>query len=455
MSSPSVFAFLATVFLIGAAAGGLPLPIRSVLLLVAGCLVVGFVLARRWVVLLGICIVFFAGWMRATLDVQTIQIARGAVQPFAVVEGIVDQLPDRRLDEQLLTILPDPDSASHAAPVRLQIRAPAAFRVLYGDRIRAEGRLFDPTVGAKDGGSYAGYLASSGIGLIMSRARIEVAGHDPPSRVLEVLFSFRTAFEDRLAKLIPEPAGSFAAGLLTGARGGMPDDIAADFRTSGLTHVVALSGSNVALLASLLFGLLAGPLPRRVALGMALISITAFAFLTGLSASLVRASIMGSVMLLVWHIGRPVSSLSALNLLLVSGVLMTLWHPLALLWDPGFQLSFCAMAGVLFLAPYVERPLRWLPTFFSVRESVTLSVATQLSTMPVSLWKFGRVSWVAPFTNVVVLPLLPPAMLTALLSLLLSCLSEPAARVLAMIPTALLMFAIRVARLGAVLSSAF
>ena len=362
--------------------------------------------------------------------------------------GTVVAYPDvRRTNTKLVVLVHGTCSVDETVET-----IPNTFRVLattdrftqvsYGDVVCLRGEIERPE--PFEGFRYDRFLGVSGITHVVRRASVETVGRDPPSGLLAWLLERRERFEASLRRLYPEPTAGFLEGLLLGTRAGLSEDLTDAFNATGMTHIVALSGANVTLLATVSFGLLSGALSRRSALWATISLVFAFVVLTGMSSSLVRAGIMGTLVLVAREIGRPSSGLSSANVLLMSAVLMSLWRPLSLAWDPGFQLSFAATFGILFVASRIDRFFGWLPKVLMIRESVTLSVASQITTLPLVLWHFGRVAWIAPLANMLVLPVLPWAMLGGFLSVAFSGVAPMVAKWSAFGAHLLLMWAVRV-----------
>jgi competence protein ComEC len=146
---------------------------------------------------------------------------------------------------------------------------------------------------------------------------------------------------------------------------------------------------------------------RRLRFIITIGSIVFFSLLTGLSASVIRASLMGGLTVLAMFGGRKAD---ILLVLFFSGFLMVLFNPRILFWDVSFQLSFLATLGLIVFMPFMQRfaekdIFKKIPAF--VVEGLTVTLAAQVFTTPVILYYFGRLSLVAPVTNVLFLPLIP------------------------------------------------
>ncbi|MGH2401522.1 MAG: ComEC/Rec2 family competence protein, partial [Candidatus Limnocylindria bacterium] len=288
---------------------------------------------------------------------------------------------------------------------RLLVWMPRGVPAGSGDRlrVRTEVELAEDF----DGFAYREYLARQGVGAI-GRPRIAelVAGASGPGAIL---VGIRQALLGGLNGIVPEPEAALGAGILLGVRASIAPEINEAFATAGLTHVVAISGWNIAIVAALVAAM-ARPLGRRpggrwTTAFVAATTVGAYVVLTGASPSVVRAALMAAAMLIARLGGSRAHAASALGL---AALVMLLVAP-SVLWDVGFQLSLLATAGLIWFGTAVERRLPGWPPW--IREPVALTLAAQLTTLPVILVNFERLSLVAPLANVLVVPFVPIAML--------------------------------------------
>ena len=262
-------------------------------------------------------------------------------------------------------------------------------------------------------GPYGDYLRRIGVeGTLRASSMAVTAALDGPGPALERL---RQAAGDALAAAIPEPEAGLAAGIMIGLRDRVDRDLAADFTTAGASHVVAISGWNIAIVAATVAAL-AGRFGRRRRSIVLLVAIVAYVLFAGSSASVVRAAAMAGVVLLARETGRAGRATAALGW----AVAILLVVEPALVGDAGFQLSTLATAGILAWTTGLDRRLRQLgggriPGWLA--ESLSVSLAAQAATLPVVLATFGRLSIVAPLVNLAIVPLVAPAMAAALLAL--------------------------------------
>jgi competence protein ComEC len=288
-------------------------------------------------------------------------------------------------------------------PDRVFATLPRYPEIAPGDVV-AFGAALEP---APDDDGFGAYLARSGIGYTTKARTLERLGGDgSPLAGLEQL---RRGAASTIAVGLPEPEAGLAGAMSIGIRDLVSREVTSDFRISGLSHVVAISGWHIAMLGALVGGVLRG-IGRRPRTILVLLAISSYALFAGASPSILRAAVMASVVLLARESGRRGSASAALSLT-VAG--MALLDPAAIA-DVGFQLSAAATAGLLV---WGTRARAWMAQRLPRRtpgwlvESVAVSTAAQAATMPLVLFHFGSLSLVAPLANLLIAPLVAPAML--------------------------------------------
>ena len=293
----------------------------------------------------------------------------------------------------------------------------AAPHVRYGDRLTLTGGIESPPV--FDDFDYREYLARQGVGAVARFPALTLDAENAGSPLLRRVYALRATLSESLQRSLPEPASSLARSLLLGQRRGLPDEVRQDFIETGTSHLVAISGLHVAVLlgAALAFGrLLFGG--ARWALLLALVAVWAYAMVSGMSPSVTRAALMGSVFLLGRALGREGASLPALA---AAAALMTALDP-RLLGNVSFQLSFTAVLGLLLLAPPIEARLARVSTQVTGAEGASAAlgratasasaagIAATLGTLPLVAMVFERVSYVGIPVTLLALPALPLAL---------------------------------------------
>jgi competence protein ComEC len=212
-------------------------------------------------------------------------------------------------------------------------------------------------------------------------------------------------------------AGGLLPGLALGDTRGLDPLLAADFRAAGLTHLVAVSGANVAIvLAGVLWPLRRRAVDRRVRAVVAVLVLAGFVVLVGPQASVLRAAAMGAVGIAALAAGRPRAAVPALS---AAVVVLLLVDP-SLSADAGFALSVAATAGIVLLAPGWSAALRrWrLPAV--IADAVAVSAAAGLATAPLVAALSGRVPLVSLPANLLAAPAVAPATVLGLLAALLA-----------------------------------
>ncbi|MFT5037371.1 MAG: competence protein ComEC [Candidatus Azotimanducaceae bacterium] len=281
----------------------------------------------------------------------------------------------------------------------------------YGDEVTIEGVLAQPESFETDLGrtfNYLGYLRARGVNYVVKFGEVEVVGSGHGNYIFAGLLDFKHSFMRSIESLLPEPHVGLSEGLLLGVKRALGSQLEEVFRKTGIIHIVVLSGYNVMLVVMFVTYILAFLIPFRARIVFGLLAITAFALMVGLSATVVRASIMASLILVAKATNRTYMVIRAL---LLAGVIMLIINPYLLAFDTGFQLSFVATLGLIFVAPHLEKKLTLMPKTIGMREFLTATLATQLFVMPILLYQIGEFSVVSVLVNVLVLPMVPVAML--------------------------------------------
>ncbi len=323
-----------------------------------------------------------------------------------------------------VTDLSSPSGVEQRAFVRLQPDPSAAWLVyawlprhpalVPGDTIEVRGTLQLPPV---DAPGFAGFLESRGAAGTLKGHALRLLGSEGSlSASVERL---RWGLDGALSRAIPEPEAGLASGILVGLRERVSRETADDFLVTGLTHVVAISGWNIALVAGIATAVLrATGLGRRPRSLVVIVAIVGYTVIAGAEASVIRAAVMGGVVIIARESGRPSGAAAALGLA-CWGLLLA--QP-SMIDDIGLQLSLAATAGLLALGGPAEAAVKRVtrghtPRWFD--ETLGVSLAAQLSTLPLILVHFGRLSVISPLANLLVAPVVPLAMLGAAVGTLL------------------------------------
>ncbi|MCH7620357.1 MAG: DNA internalization-related competence protein ComEC/Rec2 [Chloroflexi bacterium] len=298
----------------------------------------------------------------------------------------------------------------------------------YGDQLNLTGSLQQPQpIGDFD---YPAYLASLDIQGILWASRSELVAEGGGLPGLAQIYAVRRHLARSLESALPEPQSSLSRALLLGQRGQITGDLADRFRTTGTSHLLAISGLHVGVLLLLTMGVAGEVLgrQRQIYLLLPLSAIWVYVAISGLPPSALRAAIMGSVLLAAIALGRPRSLLPALAL---AAALMTAWNP-QVLTQVSFQLSFAAMAGIAVALPLQARLREKMATarIFGrgwaspllrhilgwTAAALLVSLAATLATFPLVAFHFNRVPLFGIFVTLLALPALPFLLVSSLVS---------------------------------------
>jgi competence protein ComEC len=273
--------------------------------------------------------------------------------------------------------------------------------VEYGDRLQLRGRLAAPYSGP--GFDYPAYLAGQGIHATISFPVLQLLARGVGNPMQGLALRLRDALRRAIDAMLPHDEAALLIGILLGAPTRSLGSLTAPFIRVGMIHIVAISGLKVALVAGIISALCAR-LPASVRWAPALAGVAAYTLISGATAAGLRSALMWSLAVIALALGRR--SYVWVSLALVAAG-MVCCRPL-LLWDVGFQLSVVGTAGIVLFTPWLERPLHRLPAL--LRESVAVTLAAQVATLPITAVSFRQVSLVSPVANGLLLPLLGPIM---------------------------------------------
>jgi len=245
----------------------------------------------------------------------------------------------------------------------------------------------------------------------------------PPPWWQDAAGAVRVGLRDASAVLPDGPAGLLPS-LVVGDTSGLPTTVTDEFRTAGLSHLTAVSGTNVAIVCGAVLLLLrsvrVGPRASAVLAGVALV---AFVIVARPSPSVLRAAVMGAVTLLALLIGRGRSAMPALAVAVLGLLLLDPELGIA----PGFALSVLATGALVLLAPRWAGFLRDRGWPAGVAEAVAVPVAAHVVTAPVVAAIFGQISLVAVVANLLAAPAVAPATVLGALAAVLGTVNDSAA----------------------------
>ncbi len=298
----------------------------------------------------------------------------------------------------------------------------------YGDKLEINCSLQEPENFVDSNFNYKKYLAKQGVWSVCLNPKVVPLGVNKGNFFLKTMLWLKSEVRSQMSKLWPEPGNSLMAGLLYGSRSGLPSELVDNFSRTGVSHIMAVSGYNISILAMALnIVLIYLGLFRRQSFWFLIFLILTFVFFTGATASVVRAGVMAIIILTSQYIGR----LSAVGRVLIyAAVIMLFLNPYLLIWDAGFQLSFLSTLGLVYMAPiiqvFIDNKLKTKNTFLAaITQIFTTTISAIVATMPLVIYQFERFSIAAPLVNILILWIVPWLMLFGFLSLIFSWLFFP------------------------------
>lgn len=368
------------------------------------------------------------------------QAAQPKVSPFDVaffndreydllVTGWVAEMPDRRDAYTNLRIQVEAvDSGTGDLPADGVILARVGGNEIYqyGQRLRLRGQLKTPPEDEEF--SYRDYLARAGIYSYMTQADATVLPGERGDPFHKSMFAIKQTLLARIYRLFPDPEASLLAGILLGVDTGLTRELQEAFKNTGTSHIIAISGFNIAIIAGIFVNLFSRWFGPRLGAVFAVLGITFYTLLVGADSAVVRAAIMGILGLVGRQFGRRNAGL---NMLAVAALGMMLISPLVI-YDVGFQLSILATLGLILYAEPLSNLARAallklrvpfttveqvMPT---VSDLILLTLAAQITTIPIMAYHFKRISLVSFLANPFILPPQPAVMILGGIAVLLS-----------------------------------
>jgi competence protein ComEC len=350
------------------------------------------------------CLLVVAGWWWGSVRLHELDASRLAGLVGAGGIAIVDvKEPPRigRFDVRETVLVRRWDGRRLREPVLLELartRAPPP----QGARLRVIGTLRVPP------GYERTWLRRHGVHVVLRASTVQV---------LHVRGGVADRLHAWLARAsVPGVTGERRAvieGVVLGEDGGLSDSLKQRFRASGLYHLLAVSGGNVAVVAAGTVGIAFLLGVSRIAAELAaLAAIGGYVLAVGPQPSVIRAGVVGALGSLAWLSGRERDRWYAL---LLAAVALLAWNPYTAL-DPGFQLSFAAVLAIFTLAPRVERWLEGYPVPRLLAQCIAISAACGLVTAPISWFHFHAIPLVTVPANLAAAPVVTPLLALALLA---------------------------------------
>lgn len=381
-----------------------------------------------YLLLFVVCFVF--GWWRYSITLPNYDDAGKIYYYSSSTVEFIGQVKtiDNRSGGQKITVATESIKSSDGnKPVSgfVLVSLPLYPEYSYGDTIKIKCFLKPP--GMIEDFDYGKYLAKSGIYVYCGFGDSSLVKSAKMSPV-KLFYNLKVHLLKSLNASISEPQVSLLRGILLGDGRGLPEKYALMFSDLGLTHIIAISGDHIAIIAAVLLELLIlfGVSRRRAFWPLAII-IFFYVALVGAPASAVRSAIMALAVMFAQVIGRTSRSDNALVL---AASIMILFNPHILLSDVGFQLSFMAVWGLGHFSPLFNKKLQNWPDFLRIKEILTATLSAQIATMPLLLYYFGKLSLISLIANILILPVIPFLTIYGLFNLAVSAIYLPLGQVL-------------------------
>ncbi len=368
------------------------------------------------------------------------QFSQHAVTPFDVaffndreydllVTGWVADMPDRRDTYTNLRIEAEAvDSGTGDLPVHgtILVRVGENETYHYGERLRLRGQLKTPPEDEEF--SYRDYLARDGIYSYMSRAEATVLPGERGSFFYKTMYGLKERLLGLVYRLFPDPEASLLAGILLGVDTGLTRELQDAFKNTGTAHIIAISGFNISIIAGIFVSLFSRVFGKRLGSFFAILAIIFYTLLVGADSAVVRAAIMGILGLVGRQIGRRNLGL---NMLSLAALIMMVINPLVV-GDVGFQLSVMATLGLILYAEPLSNLAQTLllkvrvpaatveQILPPISDFVLLTLAAQITTLPIMAYQFKRISLVSLIANPFILPPQPAVMILGGVAVLLA-----------------------------------
>lgn len=370
--------------------------------------------AYRWA---AVCLLAFGlGGLRLSLYPSTSVVASFNNTGGLTIEGVVSGYPDRRDDRTLLRLDSEflqsgGDLYRVSGTVLVQVvTAQLDPNVEYGDRIRATGQLIVPA--EYDTFSYSDYLARSGVFSIMRRSVVVRITSDAGNPLLTALDRLRQQAQQQINHYLPEPQAGLLSGILLGNERGISPEVDEAFSTVGASHVIAISGFNMAVIAAIVSRTFGRWIRRQwLAVLLTIAVLLMYTLFVGANGAVVRAALMSSLLVIGEGLRRRTYVPASLAF---AALMMSALNP-TVLWDISFQLSFFATLGLSLFTPALQTRFDALlnglfPPITAERISTWLSeplivtLSALVFTLPLIAMYFGRFSLLVLPVNLLIVP---------------------------------------------------
>ena len=334
---------------------------------------------------------------------------------FFLSPGLIKKIPQQEFGEGVFigAVIREPEIKNGSTKLTIKTETGKILfsignypEYFYGDVLKIKGKLEEPKV--FDEFNYKNYLAKEGIYAVSYWPKIEILERNNGNSIFGAILKFKNRTINSIEKIMPFPEVSLLEGIILGNKQIFSEDLKNSLNITGTSHIVAISGMNIVIISEILmFVLIALGLWRKHAFWFVLILIFLFILMVGAPASAVRAGIMGAILLYAQKIGRLSN---ASRIMVFAAAIMLIFNPLLLRYDIGFQLSFLAVFGLIYIKPILDGFLLKKikkEEFGGLLQIITMTLAAQIAVLPVLIYNFGRISFISPLTNILIVPFIP------------------------------------------------
>jgi len=425
-------------------------------LVIFGILLISIFWRYKKIAVLGFCILFLVLGIWRHQQVE-LRIMNNELRKYNDQEkiitlvGVIAKEPDIREKSVKLTVQPENING------KVLVTANRYPEYQYGDKLKIIGKLETPL--EFEDFNYKDYLKKDGIYSVMDFSKIELIEKNQGNFIYAKILDFKDKLRESIYQNLSPPQSSILGAMILGDKSRMSGcsqkeieaakergeeclKLKEKLNITGVRHITAISGMHVTILSIILMQILIGlGLWRGQAFYLTMALLILFIVMIGLPPSAIRAGIMGGLFLLAQYLGRLSASSRAI---VFAATLMLVHNPLLLKLDVGFQLSFLAMMGIIYLVPIFQNLLPKVPDFFQLKNIFALTLSAQIFTLPILIYNFGYVSAVAPIVNILVVSLLPFVILSGFIFGLAGMIFLPLGQILSWFSWLLLTYLVKI-----------
>lgn len=298
-------------------------------------------------------------------------------------------------------------SVSLDKATKVTVETSADDHYYYGDSVKITGTLKKIL------------LSGSRYIFTMNSPRIEADSREN-SPILTPIYNIRQKIIEYFSNNLDQDSSSLLLGIVFGIKYNLPKTFSQNIQITGVTHVIAASGMNVTMVAGFLFYLFAFVFKRQWAITLSIFGILFYTVLSGFEPSIIRAAIMGSIAFGSQILGKQQYGLGTL---ILTAFAMLFYNP-SFIVDVGFQLSFVATIGLLYIPSLFKRFKN------DITELFITTISAQIATIPILISNFGNYSIFSVITNGLVLWTIPILMILGSFAAILSFIFQPAAKLI-------------------------